>query len=120
MIEMKLPDILIHWVNSFLSTRTFAVKIGDTTSSIGDILYGFPQGAIISPLLFNIFINDIPLEKVPHRSFSLVFADDLATSFQFKSPKKFAAAAKKYLQNIEEQLFRFEYQQIFFDRLTQE
>lgn len=100
-IEMKIPDILIHWVHSFLTRRLFTVKIAEAQSSTGNISCGCPQGAIISPLLFNIYINDIPIARKPHRSFSLIFADDLATSFQFKSPKKFIAAAKKYLLDIE-------------------
>ena len=46
-------------VYSYLSNRKQRVKINDTYSSLGDILFGAPQGSILGPLLFNIFICDM-------------------------------------------------------------
>ena len=46
-------------VYSYLSNRKQRVKINDTYSSLGEILFGVPQGSILGSLLFNIFICDM-------------------------------------------------------------
>ena len=43
----------------YLSRRKQRVKINSTLSKWTDIILGVPQGSIVGPLLFNIFINDI-------------------------------------------------------------
>jgi hypothetical protein len=62
-----------NWVKAFLSNRKQRVVLGETSSEWLDVLSGVPQGSCIGPLLFLIFINDMP-SLVQH--VCKLFADD--------------------------------------------
>lgn len=88
LIEYKIPIYIIEWIVDYLRNRTFSVKIGDSLSPNGRIDCGVPQGGVLSPLLFSIYINSVPVDNyssynIKHRSF--LFADDLADIFTFKT-----------------------------------
>jgi len=50
-----------EWIKSFLSNRTQKVRVGSARSEAVKIPFGTPQGAILSPLLFLIYVSDIDL-----------------------------------------------------------
>ena len=64
----------LKWVRSFLIGRTQCVKVEGMTSGWKNVLSGIPQGSVLGPLLFVIFINDMP-DEVKYNICRL-FADD--------------------------------------------
>jgi len=55
-----LPSALFLLIKSYLDNRYFQIRYGSSLSSIASINAGVPQGGILSPLLFNIFVFDQP------------------------------------------------------------
>jgi hypothetical protein len=51
---------LVRIIYSFLNHRTFQVIVGKSKSSICKILYGVPQGAVLSSTFYNFFTSDVP------------------------------------------------------------
>jgi hypothetical protein len=64
---------LLCWLTHYFSNRTQKVMIKDALSGIGHLHAGAPQGSVLGPLMFLIFINDITDEIVGLGS---LFADD--------------------------------------------
>ena len=66
--------IPLKWFSSYLNNRTQTVMCNETYSEEGLIKYGVPQGSILGPLLFLLYIND--LANVSSTIFLILFADD--------------------------------------------
>lgn len=80
----NLPLYMIKFIISYLYNRLFLVLVGNNSSTERPISAGVPQGSILGPLLYLLFVNDIP--KASNIPLTL-FADDtgILTSSHKKS-----------------------------------
>jgi len=66
--------IALEWFKSYLSNRKQFVEYNNSKSSLKEITCGVPQGSILGPLLFLLYVNDISnVSKLLH---FILFADD--------------------------------------------
>lgn len=76
LIKINLDKKLILVIQNFLSDRYIQVKIGNCFSNLNKLDMGVPQGSVLSPLLFNLFIADLP--SIFSKQTELTqFADDI-------------------------------------------
>ena len=64
---------ILTWIEAFLTDRRQRVVVNDSRSSWADVTSGIPQGSVLGPMLFIIYINDMPTSVL---SSIYLFADD--------------------------------------------
>ena len=83
-------DHTVKWFQSYLSNRKFTVNLDNSFSEVSNISCGVPQGSILGPLLFLIYVNDMPMAV---KCNLFLYADGTCLVFQSKN-----------VNNIEKQL----------------
>ena len=64
---------IFGWITDFLSSRKQRVVVNNSVSQWTSVVSGIPQGSVLGPILFTIFINDLPVDINSHVK---IFADD--------------------------------------------
>ena len=89
-----IKDTALDWFYSYLLERTFSVTIGNITSSTAHITSGVPQGSILGPILFSIYM--LPLGQIiqQHNVSFHCYADDTQIYLPLRpgDPRSLAAA----------------------------
>ena len=81
--SFNLKGNALKWFVSYLSDRRQRVLVNGKTSAWKSMSSGVPEGSILAPLMFSVFINDLPQHLHSH---CLMYADDVKIFRKIKSP----------------------------------
>ena len=77
---------VIKWLESYLTNRNFLVCIGNVFSEARTLKYGVPEGYILGPLVFLLYVNDF--SQSLSNACSYLHADDTGIFYQHEDVKK--------------------------------
>ena len=100
LLASGLPPCFVRWTQSFLADRRARVSFRNGTSDSFRIRCGVPQGSVLGPALFNLFINDLSSTLPTDVRFSL-YADDLAIWASSPNVHHATAAVQEALNRLE-------------------
>ena len=90
--------VALDWFRSYLTNRKQVVKIGDECSREKVVKFGVPQGTVLGPILFLIYVNDLWSQKINAKIIS--FADDTVILFHDNSWENVTRKAESELTKI--------------------
>ncbi|GFW85717.1 probable RNA-directed DNA polymerase from transposon BS [Trichonephila clavipes] len=98
MMRLGFSDQILKIIHSYLNSREFRVKVENCPSSPRPVKNGIPQGSLLGPRLFNLYINDIPKADNGHLA---MYADDTAIISQHTYNFKIIERLQNYITRIQ-------------------
>ena len=94
-----IQGIVLKWFSSYLSCRRQYVQYDGCKSDVKQITHGVPQGSILGPLLFILYINDF--SRASDLFFSIIFADDTSVFIEGTHLEQMIHIINEELQKID-------------------
>ena len=82
--SLGLDAHIISWVASYLTNRKQHAVVGGESSQDTLVLSGVPQGSVLGPLLFLVYIDDVSNILLSDRSILNIYADDMLLNKSMK------------------------------------
>ena len=102
MHRIGVPQYLIALTSSFLKDRVISVRVGESLSAPVPLRAGTPQGSVLSPLLYLLYVNDIPLDGARAGIRGGQFADDITVWGSYWRKRQLTSALQDALSDIED------------------
>lgn len=97
--KTNIHPIYKRWLKNFLRGRRGKVSLRDVKSASRAFKNGVPQGAVLSPLLFNLFLSDLPTPSSPFLNI-ISYADDIYPLSSHTSLSTASHLLQNYINSI--------------------
>ena len=94
----RIRGTTLDWFKSYLSDRKQYVSVNGSNSSCLSVTCGVPQGSVLGPLLFLIYINDLP--RSSKKLTFYLFADDTNIYYESNNPDLLQKTVNKELKKV--------------------
>ena len=96
---LNFPSYIVHTTSSYLWGRTIEASFQTATSSRRGMRAGVPQGGLIYPVLFSLYVND--MSSLSHHVELALYADDTAVIATFRKPTLLVSYLESYLNELQ-------------------
>ena len=98
-MALNFPSYLVKTMLSYLRGQTFETSFQVASSSLHDMRAGVAQGGLISPGLFSLYVNDMPIPS--HHVELALYADDMAVIATSHKAVLLVSYVESYLADLE-------------------
>ncbi|WP_435326038.1 reverse transcriptase domain-containing protein, partial [Klebsiella pneumoniae] len=89
-----------RWLANYLAGRCAHVSLAGQSSNIRNFSNGVPQGSVLSPTLFNLYMHDIPPPNTPNIHIAS-YADDITLTCTHQNADTAAQLLQPYLNTLQ-------------------
>ena len=99
LVHYGIRDVALRWIKSYFSCRQQFVQFNEACSTKQTIKCGVPQGSILGPLFFILYINDLP--NASKLTQPLLFADDTSLFYSHSDPNRLQSVLNEEVSNFD-------------------